>query len=103
MYTQEDNMISKIDSNGDPIQDAIDERIKKQIIKETATEFSKKVEAMVWEEDITYMEAISSLMEQETYEPERVAKMITPDLKAKLQLEAEDLSLIKRTNHRLDI
>ena len=96
-------MTTKLDSNGDPIQTAIEERLKKQIIKDTAIEFSKKVETMVWEQDITYMEAISTLMEQDAHEPERVAKMLTSDLKAKLQEEAEGLSLVKRTNHRLEI
>lgn len=90
------------DSNGDLIQQEIEERIKKQIVKETAAEFSKKVESLVWQEDISYMEALSTLAEEGNYEPERVAKMVTPDLKAKLQLEAEDLSLIKRTTNRLD-
>ena len=90
------------DSNGDIIQLEIEERMKKQIVRETTIEFSKKVEALVWEQDITYMEALSTVMEEAGYEPERIAKMITPDLKAKLQKEAEDLSLIKRTNNRLD-
>lgn len=91
-----------LDSNGDIIQLEIEERIKKQIVRETAIDFSKKVEALVWEQDLTYMEALSQTMEQGGYEPERVAKMVTPDLKAKLQKEAEGLSLIKKTNNRLD-
>jgi hypothetical protein len=41
-------------------------------------------------------------MEEGAYEPERVAKMLTAELKAKLQEEAEALSLIKKTNNRLD-
>ena|ERR1035437_971720 len=94
-------MAEKLDSNGD-IQLEIDERMKKQLVKETTIEFSKKVEAMVWEQDISYMEALSTVMEEGNYEPERVAKMITPELKAKIQQEAEELSLIKRTNNRLD-
>ena len=91
-----------LDSNGDVIQLEIEERMKKQIVKETTLEFSKKVEALVWEQDITYMEALSTLMEEGAYEPERVAKMLTAELKAKLQEEAEALSLIKKTNNRLD-
>jgi hypothetical protein len=90
------------DSNGDPIQQEIEDRIKRQIIKETALEFSKKVEALVWQEDISYLDAIFTLAEEGGYEPERVAKMLTPDVKAKLEREAEDRSLIKKTSNRLD-
>lgn len=92
----------QVDSNGDIIQLEIEERIKKQIVRETASDFSKKVEALVWEQDLTYMEALSQVMEEGGHEPERIAKMVTPELKSKLQKEAEELSLIKKTNHRLD-
>ena len=90
------------DSNGDLIQLEIEERIKKQIVKENAAEFSKKLEQMVWEEDISYIEALTTLTEQSGYEAERVAKMLTPEVKAHIQNEAEDLSLIKKSNNRLD-
>jgi len=89
------------DIDYDPIEKEIEDRVRKQIIKETAIEFSGKVEKMVWEQDITYMESLSNLMEEYNYEPEAVAKMVTSDLKAKLQEEAENLSLIKRSNTRL--
>jgi hypothetical protein len=90
------------DSNGDPIQQEIDERIKRQIIKETAIEFSKKVEALVWQDDISYLDAITILAEEGNYEPERVAKMITPYIRGKLEKESEDRSLIKKDSNRLD-
>ena len=95
--------MTKQEDNIDPITKEIEDRVRKQIIKDTAIEFSKKIEATVWEQDISYMEAIANVMEAEGYEPEVMANMITSDLKAKLQEEGERLSLIKKTNHRLEI
>lgn len=73
------------------------------VLKETAQEFSKRVEDLVWKEDISYLEAVSEIAIQSQYEPERIAKLLTPDLKAKIQYEAEKLSLVSKSeNNRLE-
>lgn len=73
------------------------------ILKETAIEFSKRVDDLVWKEDIPYLEALNEITIESHYEPERVAKLLTPDLKAKIQYEAENLSLVvKSGNNRLE-
>ena len=80
----------------------IEERIKKQIIRVTSSDFCKKVEDLVEEKDISYLDAISEIMEEMEYEPEQVAKLISTQIKANIQKEAEDLLLVKKTNNRLD-
>lgn len=73
------------------------------ILKESAQEFSKRVDDLVWKEDISYLEALNEIMAESQYEPEKAAKLLTPDLKAKIQYEAEKLSLISKSpNNRLE-
>lgn len=75
-----------------------------QIIKETPMTFSNKVEDLVWMKDISYIEAVAELTDKLGYEPQNIPKLLTPELKIKLQHEAEELSLIKKTKkNRLDI
>ena len=78
-----------------------DDLIKKHVIKENAISFSKKVEDLVWNSDMSYLDAVQRLMEDNGYEPEAMPKLLTQDLIAKIEKEAEKLSLIKKTN-RLD-
>lgn len=72
-----------------------------RVIKETPRAFSKQVIDLVWEKDISYFEALNKLMQEKNYEPEYVAKLVTPDLKSFLTEEAGKLALIKKEN-RLD-
>jgi hypothetical protein len=76
--------------------------IKEHIIKETAQSFSEKVEDLVWMKDIPYFEAIQILQDENGYEPEYVAKLLTPLLYSKLSEELEKVALVKKTN-RLDL
>jgi len=80
-----------------------DDPLKKHVIKDSAVSFSKKVEDMVWALDMTYLDAVLSLMEQSGYEAENMPKLLTAEIKSKLEIEAENLSLIKKTTNRLDI
>ncbi len=76
----------------------INKQLEKQILKENQAAFSHKVEELVWMEDISYMEAINSLMKESDFEPEFVAKLLTPELKSKLTIELEDISMVKKSN-----
>lgn len=74
-----------------------------KIVKENKESFSKKVMQLVWQKDISYLEALSEVAEQLEYEPQHVAKLITEDLKALIAFDAEKLSLIKKSDsNRLD-
>lgn len=91
-----------------PVEDNMtedaDKIIVSQIIKETPLTFSAKVEDLVWMKDISYIEAVTELTDKLGYEPQNIPKLLTPELKIRLQHEAEDLSLIRKTKtNRLDI
>lgn len=79
----------------DKIKDEIDARIKRQIIKETAIEFSNKVFELKKTSEYTYIEAILKISEESGFEPDKLNKLLTSDLKDALEEEAQSLSLLK--------
>jgi hypothetical protein len=95
-------MVKKIKITKEEMDNSEKEIVTKEIIKENAVEFSTRVENLVWEEDISYFDSVQKCAEQKAYEPERVSKLLTADLFAKLQREAEDRHLIKKENNTLD-
>lgn len=65
-------------------------------IKETTkNNFSLAVEKKAVEEDISYLEALTEVMNECDIEPVAIAKMINRSLKAKLEKEASDLNMLK--------
>ena len=63
--------------------------------KEESESFANKVEALVKDKNMTYIEAVLHL------EPEDVelsAKLMSPALTLKIQREAENLNYLKKTN-----
>ena len=75
---------------------SVEEKIlEQQIVRETKESFSLKIEDLVWDKDIPYMEALVILMEQGDIEPERISKLLTPEILSKLEIEVEDLNLLK--------
>jgi hypothetical protein len=85
------------------IQEEIEERLKKQIVKENSESFSKRVLQLVKEQEYTFMDAIIEVARQTGYEPDKVTKLLTPEVKARFQEEMEDMNMIKRENNRLPI
>ena len=75
--------------------------IERHVIKETRETFSRKVEDLVWAEDITHLDAVFELMERTGMEPESTGKLLSKDLYAKVEQEAEDLSLLKTKTNRI--
>ena len=57
--------------------------------------FSELIEELIWELDISYIDAIAHHCETTGLEIEVAATLISPALKSKIQEEAEDLKLIK--------
>jgi len=66
--------------------------------KDEITEFSLKIEELVWEKDVSYMDAIILYCEQTGFEIELAAKLISGVLKSKIKMEAEALHFIPKSN-----
>jgi hypothetical protein len=62
------------------------------------TSFSLNIEELVWEKDITYMDAMMLYCEQHNFELEIAAKLISGALKSKIKLEAEELHFLPKSN-----
>ena len=66
--------------------------------KEEMTTFSLKIEDLVWEKDISYMDAVILYCETTGFEVEVAAKLITNSLKSRIKIEAEELNFLPRSN-----
>ncbi len=64
---------------------------------ESVFEFSIVIEDIVKEHKLNYMDAIVFYCEKSGLEIEVAAKLISPVIKSKITVEAEDLHLIKRS------
>lgn len=60
--------------------------------------FSLDIEEIVYMKDISYMDAILEYCENNDVEIEVAASLISNNLKSKIQLEAEDLNFLPRSN-----
>jgi len=75
----------------------------KTIIKQTKESFSTEIEDLVWMKDISYLESLVELSEKYDIDTDKVKKLLTPEIISKIEIEAEKLSLITKTNgKRLD-
>ena len=73
----------------------MEDKLTKEVLKQTAEIFSANVENRVKNENISYYEAITITMNENEYEPEFVAKLLIPALKAKLYEELKNVHLVK--------
>jgi len=73
-------------------------------ITSKAREFFDKIEALVWQYDIEYIDAIVLYCEKNNIEVESVSSLIKNNefIKSKIQIEAENLNYLPKTA-RLDI
>ena len=60
--------------------------------------FMEKIESLVQQTRMTYIDAVMHYCEENKLEPETAGKMIGGKLKQNIQEEAEDLHLIERTS-----
>lgn len=60
--------------------------------------FSLNIEEIVYMKDISYMDAILEYCDQNDVEIEVAASLISNNLKSKIQLEAEDLNFLPKSN-----
>jgi hypothetical protein len=66
--------------------------------KEEITDFSMRIEELVWMKDISYMEAVVLYCEETGFEVELAAKLISGALKSKIKLEAQELNFLPKSN-----
>lgn len=69
-----------------------------QASKEEIISFSCKIESIVYQKDISYMEAIVEYCEDTGFEIELAAKLVSDTLKAKIKMEAEELHFLPKSN-----
>jgi hypothetical protein len=66
--------------------------------KDEITTFSLKIENLVSEKNIPYMDAIVMHCESTGLEIELAAKLVSGALKSKIQIEAEELNFLPKSN-----
>jgi len=75
----------------------------KIVIKHVITkeELRFEVDKLVYGDGISYVEAIMEICERKEIDPEDMAKLIKGPLKSRLEVEAMDRNIIKRTTSKL--
>ena len=61
-------------------------------------EFSLKIESIVKQKRISYMDAILEFCKEADVDPGTIGKLVSKSLKEKLKVEALDLKLLKGSN-----
>jgi len=65
---------------------------------EDINRFSMAIEELVYMKDIPYIDAVVEYCEQTGFEIETAAKLVSGVLKSKIQMEAEDLHYLAKSN-----
>ena len=60
--------------------------------------FSLAIEELVYMKDIPYIDAVVEYCDKTGFEIETAAKLVSGVLKAKIQMEAEDLHFLEKSN-----
>tara|TARA_Y100001938_G_C7816901_1_gene294656 strand:+ start:279 stop:518 length:240 start_codon:yes stop_codon:yes gene_type:complete len=61
----------------------------------TKKRFTKAVEACVLKNNMSYLDAITYIIEERSMDYRQVKNLLTPSLKSKLEVEAQGLNLIR--------
>jgi len=64
----------------------------------TPTKFSLLIEEMVQTKNISYMDACLEYCKEKELEPNSIARLVNKSLKQKIQMEAEQLHFLPKTN-----
>ena len=64
----------------------------------TPTKFSLLIEQMVQTKNITYMDACLEYCKEKEIEPNSLGRLVNKSLKQKIQMEAEELHFLPKTN-----
>jgi len=55
------------------------------------------IEKIVKEKELSYMESVLHYAQKSEIEPEAMAKMLNQSIKDKIEVEAQDLNMLKKT------
>lgn len=66
--------------------------------KDEMTTFSLTIETLVAKKNVPYMDAVLMYCEETGLEVELAAKLVSGALKSKIQLEAEELNFLPKSN-----
>jgi len=69
-----------------------------QANRDEIVSFSYKIEQIVYEKNVSYIDAIILYCEETGFEVELAAKLISESLKSKVKMEAEDLHFLPKSN-----
>jgi hypothetical protein len=69
-----------------------------QVSRDEIVSFSCEIERIVYDKDVSYMDAIILYCEDTGLEVELAAKLISDTLKSKIKMEAEDLHFLPKSN-----
>ena len=69
-----------------------------QANRDEIVSFSYKIEQIVYEKDVSYIDAIILYCEETGFEVELAAKLVSEALKSKVKMEAEDLHYLPKSN-----
>ena len=64
----------------------------------TPTKFSLLIEQIVQTKNISYMDACLEYCKEKEIEPNSIARLVNKSLKQKIQMEAEELHFLPKTN-----
>ena len=64
----------------------------------TPTKFSLLIEQMVQTKNISYMDACLEYCKEKEIEPNSISRLVNKSLKQKIQMEAEQLHFLHKTN-----
>ena len=64
----------------------------------TPTKFSLLIEQIVQTKNISYMDACLDYCKEKEIEPNSIARLVNKSLKQKIQMEAEELHFLPKTN-----
>lgn len=74
------------------------QKLNMQVSRDEIVSFSCEIERIVYDKDVSYMEAILIYCENTGFEVELAAKLISDTLKYKIKMEAEDLHFLPKSN-----
>ena len=58
--------------------------------------FMEEIEDIVWDKDITHLDAVIWYCKEKGIEPEEVKRLVTPELRDKLELNYMDLNYLPK-------
>jgi hypothetical protein len=74
-------------------------KIDDEVVALSGNNFASQIEELVWDMDVSYLDAVLTWCEARGLEPEVGAELVkrSAPLKGKIQSEAEDLRFLKKT------